>query len=747
MAKYTYYPRGNGAVHSHYVYYSTLLDGPRSYNEWEQSAKMNKIMNSTGQGANIYLSNQQLFESSNSLSDMSMVKQFENALNFLKQAISYERNNEIQFLNYLYTQSDYLKENCQIPNITNEGFDYKEFISQINIGKRGYQESIDSIHKEIRRIEVNKTLCNKYRTKYTDFKTGKLKPTDQTSIDIIKDMQELGFSPEQLLYTVESGEERDYAKKVGSNSYINKALEGIAGSERSDLGKIATALLQKQSGLIFSLSSNGLELDPARAAAVIQQLQKAVYSELKKRLAKLDKSQKITANQKRALIDDIITNPSKDNMYTILLDQISTDQNMFLYQTSQIEKRYNIHTDEKAKNYNKLERRLRNAYLYEKQQGHFTGNFKDWQDKTGVNEVFMQSLAAISQNTTIELYYNSETKSFMEDTNNALKAAIVGGAGKADDIISRGYIEINTNLNEAIEQNINKTLNNQNDQKRRQMRDKIRNNNPKHQQKDLIIAGFERDLDMQQQYLRKQLEYCEEELNILNEYFGERDSSNFVVHTSVKDYATIGSSTSSFSGASFGNGSIEEQAVTISSMVAAAGLNTIDSDWLVNVAINTKEGLMGEGLKGYLEDFLSIFGGFLMFDDTMTQVTRIATNAKITEGPMHIDIYRLNRLYVPQSYVLQLLYDALKESYNQASTLASSQKAMRITITNGYTLQDSFYQEENGKPVRGYDEDYGYWNDFELEGQKALKATKMKISFLADFLQILNDVFEQMRMK
>ena len=338
----------------------------------------------------------------------------------------------------------------------------------------------------------------------------------------------------------------------------------------------------------------------------------------------------------------------------------------------------------------------------------------------------------------VQIHYTSEVNS-AEEQRQAFTNGITQVVGKnegATDVITHGQFTIETKISEtginALIQRIEEQMNDMNQQtganlqkarKASSFRDVMYN------------ASLFADLHQQQEDAIKLIleTLTEEEKELIN------FKGIFNIHNSVKDYATVDVKTGEFSGATLG-ADLGEQLKSISWAASSANLQ-LDKNWLQIALINTASGLIGEKNKPLLENYLAIFASFFMFSDALENIATIARQITTKTAPMASDVhvYNLDGNYFPQSYVLQRLYDSLSAKKNEymMESFASTNTAIQVHIHNTYQIKDNFITEDDYKKE-------GNWTmkEWYKEAAAALKATTLSMTIIKDFIQELQNLFD-----
>lgn len=196
-------------------------------------------------------------------------------------------------------------------------------------------------------------------------------------------------------------------------------------------------------------------------------------------------------------------------------------------------------------------------------------------------------------------------------------------------------------------------------------------------------------------------------------------------HDNVKSYDTIDTKTKAFSGGSVGK-DLREVLTNFTNMLSIAGYGTTayDQEWLYTAIINTGKGLMGESLKGSLEEYLSSLMGLLLFDDAYFAVqegTSFLKNNLINSsvrGGIHL--YNLGGQYVPTSYILN-------ETYKSLIGVLSS-----VDLSNGVKVSIKARPAQKKK--------FSNPEDWASERDASLSEANISVSFMANFLTFLDNL-------
>ena len=142
------------------------------------------------------------------------------------------------------------------------------------------------------------------------------------------------------------------------------------------------------------------------------------------------------------------------------------------------------------------------------------------------------------------------------------------------------------------------------------------------------------------------------------------------------------------------------------------------------MVINLFDGCVASSKKDALQDYFSIFAGFLMFDDAidMAEDARKRLEAEASQVKS-IHLYRINNIYIPASYILQSLYQAMMSISNMID------KGVSVSIFQEQKKKKE--KKEEFKPIE---------KRWEETGKNILSSTKVNITFLSAFLQLIEQI-------
>ena len=160
-----------------------------------------------------------------------------------------------------------------------------------------------------------------------------------------------------------------------------------------------------------------------------------------------------------------------------------------------------------------------------------------------------------------------------------------------------------------------------------------------------------------------------------------------------------------------------------------------DAEWLKFALINSGLGLLGFKNRSSLENYFSLFASYLMFDDAQLMVSQAfaesAQEIGKTNSVQEIHLYVINGVYIPQSYILEELY-----------------KHMQEIKTNGNFYKRNLSESTVRTQIYGYNVGSKYPGnteaDWRRESDNAVKQTKIKMYYMMNFADLVNQLSELM---
>lgn len=728
-----YYPVG--IYTSPFVYYKSLEN--KAYTD---TKKANDLKHNTLKGATMFLSGK-TFHEPKKINRPVQEQAAAAALEFLRQAAEIERGREKAVIraNIDKIAEGEIKDKL-LAALDGTAENYYDFILALNASIKGVEEARAQIQRELERLTEYKRRYGNFRKKIEQMgKNAKdLTPDDIALLRENKDTdiwdERIAWTTQQQrvgtsLITIKNG------KRVANTDAIFKSLY----SRQSQIAELSRGLLEDNLPKILSYSNGVFELEPRRLAVIArlitQKYNELLIDELGKEMSDVStlryrKGEYAATKDKLtpaidAYIKELLENPNAG----IILDNYAALYNL---------------DDSKVRDikglqyrYKQLNQTVKNAYqTYKRQGGELTE--KQWRAQNKIDKNYLLKMVSALDAVSVQIHYTSEVNS-AEEQRQAFTNGITQVVGKnegATDVITHGQFTIETKISEtginALIQRIEEQMNDMNQQtganlqkarKASSFRDVMYN------------ASLFADLHQQQEDAIKLIleTLTEEEKELIN------FKGIFNIHNSVKDYATVDVKTGEFSGATLG-ADLGEQLKSISWAASSANLQ-LDKNWLQIALINTASGLIGEKNKPLLENYLAIFASFFMFSDALENIATIARQIMTKTAPMASDVhvYNLDGNYFPQSYVLQRLYDSLSAKKNEymMESFASTNTAIQVHIHNTYQIKDNFITEDDYKKE-------GNWTmkEWYKEAAAALKATTLSMTIIKDFIQELQNLFD-----
>lgn len=732
MARQQYYPIDLFGS-TPFVYYHSLLDSePHRYPpgsndpEWVQSRAGHTLMNNLGRRAQGFLKHEGFFE--RQITSTDRIKQ---ALEFLNKAAGIERSNEIAFL------KSRMKEANIDPNLfdAEDGeFDYIHFIEHLNGSLKGYQAYKEALIEEKKRIAAYRQGLQEYEKRCKAYlREHNKKRKDLTSQERGYLMQQSGLTA-SVIYTT-AGRRNEGAHKGQTSTRVAQAIKGLF-NNNSYISAIVGFVVERYGAQLFNYSSGNLKLDPSRSAVLIKHLTNWIYEH---GVIELINKELFNEATTIPLSDDkqfVLPKSMQDELDTMFNDMLA---NPYLPETlDSIAKQYNLGVrtakDSTVKQRTqRFKEKMKKAYEREKANGNLPktkdGNdikFITWLKRQGLTNKTMADIVTAADTISVQIHYESEGDAatiISQEWN--MPTSVTGFKNLATDVLGTAgnlVITINTNkekidqLQVAITEKIHKS--------QMEMVKNLKQNNSN--------DDFMKNSEVVRTAQEEQTRLIEEELKEIQELSQTTEKLLVALrqHTSVKDYATIGSKSKEYSGVSLG-ATLGAQIERIESLMAAAGLESIDGIWLRTFLINLAPGLIADfsEQRTQLEHYFSTILMFLMFDDHLVWVESIQKNIAVSGGISNLHLYRLNNVLVPQSYILTKLYEALSQIYLQVEAAESRPTDyVHVNIKNNYKVKDSFYTGEID-PSEWY-----------VEAADAEAATKITLSFMGNFINLINQL-------
>lgn len=236
-------------------------------------------------------------------------------------------------------------------------------------------------------------------------------------------------------------------------------------------------------------------------------------------------------------------------------------------------------------------------------------------------------------------------------------------------------------------------------------------------------------------------ETLEEVEQMLNEHNSKLKSIQdiFQIDSSVK-FAETFINSEGFHGGSLGS-DVYEQIDNINFMLETGGITPIDADFLISAVINAGDGMIGSNQRPALENYFTTIASMLMFRTGGRLLEQWKTQA-ITGYPIgttKIHIYTFNTIYVPESYILLMTYNALQKCVNLLNDTVQntgSKAFIYNPVSEANKEQKTFYSNKNEVDVM--------IPDWQATSDSNYPKVKIEMALMGGFLDILNEIIQTM---
>lgn len=248
-------------------------------------------------------------------------------------------------------------------------------------------------------------------------------------------------------------------------------------------------------------------------------------------------------------------------------------------------------------------------------------------------------------------------------------------------------------------------------------------NDPNYFEGDVSTENWKHRQEALENYTNDLTRILQEEQNIKDL------SSSFIIESSSKIYESYLVKTGAFSGGSLGP-NLDSQLAKIDELARSGGLDIGDINWLKSAIINTHPSTLGAGMKGPLENYLSMIATALLFDDgvaIMKQNTDNMLQGVSSSSVNKIHLFYLQGMgYYPLSQLLYHFCSNMQNAYGECLPIAEKGGGVKTSITFSGFPQD-------GTPYKNLSLDT--WAE---TGKQASAATLLKMTILGSFLDVLN---------
>ena len=250
-------------------------------------------------------------------------------------------------------------------------------------------------------------------------------------------------------------------------------------------------------------------------------------------------------------------------------------------------------------------------------------------------------------------------------------------------------------------------------------------------------------------YYEKQEDEWNNAVNHIHELIAELKANYqllnncYIIEDSTKNYISLYGKTinnhlsDSMHGGSLGP-NIQDQIDKLHKLAEIGAVSFPNIKWLIAAIINSGPDMIAHEKKNMLEDYLAAFATILLFDDQLNIVKEAyKSQLKITPPTdvTKIHLFSVNDGYYPLSYVLRMTRQALVKNYDNA------QAYIKNSPSGGAAVEISGYVKE---PQEAY-KDKKAENQWYATREAALSETKLHLTFLVGFLDLLQKLFPDIK--
>ena len=615
----------------------------------------------------------------------------EGILSFLTTIINNERQKETAFLNFLNLNK---KLDIKPPSLDSDWSDFiKEVQEHVNMGRLG----LTHLKNEQKRLINNIQRNENNKEKYSDLKDY--------------ERAQRGYQRSANYKTTDS---------------MKKVMDFLSGKNRSTIGRTVLnyILSHFKNELLIIDSSGNLALNQSQLASLIAAASQIVLNSYYSIVENLQ--QENTGNNKKYTITkDLEKVLNEDKTIEQQIRTAFSNINNLPYLAKEFQQDYNITTsNRKNKDYTELaQKRQRQLQAEEELKDEYAITAKDLQQyfsNHNLESVFSGSIKI------------EKLKSLISEIQvqavNAVQGAIYSSntgklQGKTDNLIAYLHISMEDFLNDSNIDKFYKKI----DELRKKM-ERLENTFEKSES-----FGYYQN---QEQNWQKAINEMQE---IISDMEKEYDilANCFIVEESTKSYESLfvkrvegQKEWTTFSGGSIG-ANIGEQIAKINNLATIGGIGFSDENWLLNACINAGPSMIGHANKKTLEDYFAAMAAILLFDNQITIAKEAFNPPQSHTSIKQIHLFTVNSGTFPLSYILQLTKNYLETSYSNIQQAVISHGA-QAEISGFVAHPPSFIPGK--RPLNE-----GAWNNLSAA---ASAETKIKITFLDNFLALLNNFFK-----
>lgn len=626
--------------------------------------------------------------------DRNSQTKMDQALNFLKNAAEFERQQEIKFFENFKNQFPEVMETFKFDFSNEENIDIA-FVKQINVLMKGTQALKKEINAETDRINRRRAADNYIRR-------GGTKDSDEYK-KILSDQYQKAFADSR----------QDYA--LTTNGKIT--FSSIFSNNETNLGELAYSILEKFAQKLFTFKNGKIELNSTQTTVLIKIIIDKAYQLLmrdyggwgsRKRGISSERIKQIAqSDEMEQFINKLLAAPN-------LTDSLQSIADQHGIKNETLQKINN--TTQQIKN---ITNTLKSNYYQEHKNG-TDKDFEKWRQENNMSDSKLEEMARSANMVSAQMYYTGEDLALVELLINGIGGALGGGANPTDDI-QAGKLIVSFNI--ANDNKLQEKLQ-EAEQKLLQKQQEYFNNNIT---KTTTFKSFKNNTEALKELREEQNKLL---LQLKNEIDKTQDGLEYLlehinIHSTVKGYISAGRDNfayyGGFEGAALGMNLLEQLNI-IEFMLNSGGISMADSKVLYQAMINAGQNMIGKNNKRLIENYFSTFIGFLMFNDAALFAGDVKDyiNNTFDTSSQDIHLYQLNGIFVPNSFILQ-------NTYNSLAAIPTSSK--------DYSIRAKLNTYDKG-PIKG---------DWKLTSETAADNTKLEIKFLAGFLDLLDNISKSLQ--
>lgn len=665
-----------------YVFFDSLLDfkdGPyKKLGDW---AKKNM---------SILVKDLQI--SSNT--DRNSQTKIDQALNFLKDAAEFERQQETKFFENFKNQFPEVMETFKFDFSNEEDIDIA-FVKQVNALMKGTQSLKKEINAETDRIKRRRAADNYIRR-------GGTKDSDEYK-RILSDQYQKAFADSR----------QDYA--LTTNGKVT--FSSIFSNNETNLGELTYSILEKFAQKLFIFKKGKLELNSTQTTVLIKIIIDKAYQLLMRDYGGWGNRKKGIASER---IKQIAQGDELEQFINKLLDAPNlTDSLQSIADQHGIKNETLQKINNTTKQIENITNTLRSNY-YKDHKDDTEKDFDKWRQENNMSDSKLEEMARSANMVSAQMYYTGEDLALVELLINGIGGSLGGGANPTDDIqAGKLIVSFDIAKDNKLQEKLQET-----EQKLLQKQKEYFSNNIT---KTTTFKSFKSNTEALKKLREEQntlLSQLKSEINKTQdglEYLLEHIN----IHSTVKGYVSAGRDNfayyGGFEGAALGMNLLEQLNI-IEFMLNSGGISMADGKLLYQAMINAGQNMIGKNNKRVIENYFSTFIGFLMFNDAALFAGDVKDyiNNTFDTSSQDIHLYQLNGIFVPNSFILQKTYDSLTK-------IPDSSK--------DYSIKAKLNTYDKG-PIKG---------DWQLTSKTAADNTKLEIKFLAGFLDLLNNISESLQ--